>query len=274
MIFNYLYGLISEGKRFKYIVDDNLKIDYGRIRNLINKFDNKEKLRELIENNYVGGGIIKQFSIELIHEENNFLSLMYYMGLVTIDNSDPVRYGLKIPNYSVKTMYWTFIERMLREEIEGLSLDNSKYSNPIYSLAYENRYDLFFDYFSKHIVSYLSNRDLQNTVEKDIKFLMLPMFFTSNYYLPISEMENSAGYTDIYLQRSHLHLASVTEWVWEVKYVKQKDAKKKNLIQEKKKEAIDQLQLYKNSNYFKNKTDVRFLAVVFTGKSGYYVEEI
>ena len=274
MIFNYLYGLISEGKRFKYIVDDNLKIDYGRIRHLINKFDNKEKLLELIENNYVGGGIIKQFSIEKIHEEKNFFSLLYYMGLITIDVTNPVRKRLAIPNYSVKTIYWDFIESMLCEEIEGLSLDNSRYEDPIYTLAYENRYDLFFEYFSKYIVSYLSNRDLQGTVEKDIKFLMLPMFFTSNYYLPISEMENSAGYTDIYLQRGHLHPVSVTEWVWEIKYVKQKEAKKKKVIEAKQKEAIEQLQLYKNSNYFKNKTDVRFLAVVFTGKSGYLVEEV
>jgi hypothetical protein len=62
--------------------------------------------------------------------------------------------------------------------------------------------------------------------------------------------------------------------VWEIKYIKQKDAKKKNLIEAAKKEAIEQLQRYKKSNLFDGRTDVRYLAVVFLGKNGYLVEEI
>ena len=274
MIFNYLRGFLNEGNDFKYIVDDNLKTDYGRIRNLVDKFKNKTKLRKLVENNSVGGNVIKQFSIEKIHEDKNFFSLLYYMGLITIDNSDNTSQRLTIPNYSVKTIFWDFIENMLTEEIEGLSLDNSQYEDPVNSLAYKNSYELFFEYFSKNIVKYLSNRDLQETVEKDIKFLLLPLFFTSNYYLPISELENSEGYTDIYLQRSHLHPNTISEWLWEIKYIKQKDAKKKSLIDAKKKEAIERLQAYKTSNLFKHRTDVRFLAVVFTGKNEWFVEEV
>jgi hypothetical protein len=273
MIFHYFRELLEDGEKMKYLIDDNLKTDYGRIRNLINRHNNKEKIRELIEKNAVLENVTKQFSIEKIHEDKNFFSLLFYMGLVTIDNTNPLQIGLKIPNYSIKTMYWDFIENMLSEELEGLSLDSSKYLHSIYQLAYENTYEPFFEYFSKYIVNYLSNRDLLNTVEKDIKFLMLPIFFTSNYYLPASELENSEGYTDIYLRRSHIHPESVSEWVWEIKYIKQKDAKKKNLIEAAKKEAIAQLQRYKNSNLFKDRTDVRYLAVVFIGKKSYLIEE-
>ena len=107
-----------------------------------------------------------------------------------------------------------------------------------------------------------------------MKFLLLPIFFTSHYYFPISELENSAGYTDIYLKRGHLHPGSISEWVWEIKYVKQSDAQNAAFIEEKKTEAVAQLHRYKSSNLFKDRTDVRFLAVVFTGKNGYLVEEI
>jgi hypothetical protein len=274
MIFNYFNEVKDTNGNVKNLIDDNLKTDYGRIKNLINKHDNKQKLRELIENKSITASIINQFSIEYIHEEKNFFSLLYYMGLVTIDNSNPLKVALKIPNYSIKTIYWEFIERMLTEELEGLSLDNSKYTEPIYTLAYDDNYNPFFEYFSKYIVSYLSNRDLSGTVEKDIKFLLLPMFFTSNYYFPISELENSEGYTDIYLKRSHLHPKSVSEWVWEIKYIKQKEAKKKNLIETAKKEAIEQLLRYKNSNLFKDRTDVRYLSVVFIGKKDCLIEEV
>jgi hypothetical protein len=112
------------------------------------------------------------------------------------------------------------------------------------------------------------------TVEKDIKFLLLPMFFTSNYYFPVSELENSEGYTDIYLKRSNLHLGSISEWIWEIKYIKKRDSKKKNLIETAKTEAIEQLQHYKNSNLFKDRTDVRYLSVVFVGKKDCLIEEL
>jgi len=274
MIFNYFQEIQSEGKRAQYIIDDNLKIDYGRIRNLINQHDNKEKIRQLLENNAIDGEIVKQFSIAKVHEDKNFFSLLFYMGLVTIDNTNPQKIGLKIPNYSVKTIYWEFIESMLTEEFKGLSLDSSKYFDAVYRLAYKGEYKPFFEYFSKYIVKYLSNSDLQNTVEKDMKFLLLPIFFTSNYYLPISELENSEGYSDIYLKRGHLHPDSLSEWVLEIKYIKQKDAKKKALIAEEQKKAMEQLQRYKTSNLFKDRTDVRYLSVVFIGKNEYVLEEI
>jgi hypothetical protein len=241
---------------------------------LINQHNNKQKLRELIENNRIEANVIKQFSIDFIQEEKNFYSLLFYMGLVTIDNDNPLNVGLKIPNYSIKTMYWEYVERMLTEELEGLSLENSRYLNAISRLAYKDDYEPFFEYVSNHIMSYLSNRDLLGTVEKDVKFLLLPILLTSNYYFPVSELENSAGYTDIYLQRTSLHPGSLSEWIWEIKYVKEKDAKKKRLVEAAKTDAKAQLQRYRNSNYFKDKTDVRYLSIVFAGKSKYWLEEL
>jgi hypothetical protein len=274
MILYLLYKIRDTEGKIEELINYNLKTDYGRLRNLISKHDNKEKLRELIENNFVEEEVIKQFSIEYVQDDKNFFSLLYYMGLVTIDNTNPLQIALKIPNYSIKTMYWEYVERILTDELKGLSLDGSKYRNPIYRLAYENNYEPFFEYFSKYIVSYLSNRDLTGTVEKDIKFLLLPMFFTSNYYLPVSELENSEGYTDIYLKRSHLHPATVSEWIFEIKYIKQRDARKTSLIESAKTEAVEQLHRYKNSNLFKDRTDVRYLAVVFVGKKSYMIEEV
>ena len=233
-----------------------------------------EKIRNNIEMFFSLHRAIFKNTDDLIHEDKNFFSLLFYMGLVTIDNSNPLKMALKIPNYSVKTIYWEFIERMLTEELEGLSLDNSKYIDPIYSLAYKDDYQPFFDYFSQNIVKYLSNRDLQHTVEKEMKYLLLPIFFNSHYYFPFSELENSEGYSDIYLKRGHLHPGSVSEWVWELKYIKQSDAENEKLLLAKQTQAIEQLKRYKSSNFFKDRTDVRYLAVVFVGKKGYSVKEV
>jgi hypothetical protein len=274
MIAYFLYKTEVTNGEIEELINENLKTDYGRIKNLLNKSENIKLLKKLIETGTIPEELSTRFSIDEIHEPKNFLSLLYYMGLVTIDSSNPLNIGLKIPNYSVKTLYWEFIERLISKEHEGLSLISSDYRNSIYQLAYENDYHPFFEYFSKYIVHYLSNRDLQHTVEKDMKFLLLPIFFTSNYYFPISELENSEGYTDIYLKRSHLHPGSISEWIFEIKYISQKDSRKGKLIEEKKADAIEQLQRYKTSNLFKDRTDVRYLAVVFVGKKSYTIDEI
>ena len=64
-----------------------------------------------------------------------------------------------------------------------------------------------------------------------------------------------------------------TDWIWELKFVKQADARKELLIEKKKKEAREQLQRYMTSNLFRDRKDMRYLAVVFIGKKKYWIEE-
>jgi len=52
-----------------------------------------------------------RFSVDRIHEQQNFLSLLYYLGLVTVDRDENSGMALlKIPNYTIKTMYWGYME--------------------------------------------------------------------------------------------------------------------------------------------------------------------
>jgi hypothetical protein len=63
--------------------------------------------------------------------------------------------------------------------------------------------------------------------EKYIKIILLSGLFQSKLYLPITEMEITKGYTDIWLKRSHLFPEIPYEWVWELKYVKNRQCKQK-----------------------------------------------
>jgi len=142
-------------------------------------------------------------------------------------------------------------------------------------MAFYGDFKPFFESFQKNFLSNISNIDLENFSEKNVKLMLLSILFQTNYYLPISELENSEGYTDIYLQRrNNLYPKISMDWIWELKYIKQADSNKQKLIETKKTEAIEQLKRYKNSNLFKDRTDVRYLAVVFIGKKKYWIEEI
>jgi hypothetical protein len=142
-------------------------------------------------------------------------------------------------------------------------------------MAFYGDYTKFFKDFHENFVSQLSNIDLEHFSEKYIKISLLTIFIQNSFYLPISETENSKGYTDIYLQRrDYLYPKITTDWVWELKYIKQADAKKTKIIEEKKKEAKEQIERYKTSNLFKDRKDVRYLMIIFIGKKDYEVTEL
>jgi hypothetical protein len=263
----------DEGEKMKNLVNDNLKTDYGRLKNLLLKTDNIKNLENLIEFGNVQTEVVPRFSIDKIHETKNFLSLLYYMGLVTIDSNRGMPI-LRIPNYSIKTMYWEYMENMIMERNPEMLYSPSVIFEGLISLAFDGNYNPFFEKFHKNFVSQVSNIDLENFSEKNIKFLLLSILFQNNIYLPISETENSQGYSDIYLQRRSLYPQIKIDWVWEIKYIKQKDIRKKALIGEKKAKAIEQLLRYKNSNLFKDRTDVRYLSIVFFGKKNYEIKEL
>jgi len=265
---------ITEGE-IEELIDDNLKTDYGRIKMLLNKPENIEKMERIIESDKIPSKVISRFSVEHIYDLENFLSLLYYMGLLTIEkdteSNSPL---LRVPNYSIKTMYWEYVRYILKNQIPELSHNEINYYASLKEFAIHEKPEEFIKFIHQFYVSRFSNRDFQRFDEKYIKAVILTLMFQGSYYLPVSELENSEGYSDIYMQRRNLYPNVKTDWIWEIKYVKETDAKKTALIEEKKSKAIEQLQRYKNSNLFKDRTDVRYLAVVFIGKKKYWIEEL
>jgi len=181
---------------------------------------------------------------------------------------------LKIPNYSIKTMFWEYIKDIMQEENDGLSYNSILLRESLTALAFSHDPKPFIEFINKYIVNYLSNRDLQNFDEKYIKIILLTILFQGKYYLPLSELENSEGYTDIYLRRGNCYPQIKYEWIWEIKYVKTSFWKRPSEIRKKQKASIIQLQKYKNSNLFKGRTDVRYLSIVFVGKKNCLIEEV
>jgi hypothetical protein len=272
----FLYKVsVTEGE-IEELIDANLKTDYGRIKRLLQKAENIEDLENIIEYGQVQSNVVSRFSIDKIHDSKNFLSLLYYMGLVTIAKAEKSGEALlKIPNYSSKTMYWEYMENIIMERNPKMIYRPNIIYQGLVTMAFDGDYMPFFEKFQRNFVSNISNRDLRNFSEKNVKFLLLSILFQTSLFLPISEPENSEGYIDMYLQRrSNLYPKILNDWVWEIKYIKEKDAENDVLIDREKSEALEQLHRYKNSNLFKDRDDVRYLAVIFIGKKKYEILEM
>jgi hypothetical protein len=268
----YYTGQIKDRKKPPaYLIDSNLKMDYGRLRLLLHTEEKRKQLTEIIREGECEGEVVNSFALHELNDNSNFASLLFYLGLLTIDNSDPECMRLKIPNYSIRTVYWGYLSDMLTEKT-NMYIDTNKLSSVLNRLAYKGLYEPFFDYFGNFIKELLSNRDLQDFDEKYIKILMMNFLWFSPSYLVLSEREVSTGYPDIYLQRRLGATRAKNEWVIEVKYLRKKDDA--STLDAKRTEAREQLERYRASQLLKDRPDVRYLTVIFSGKDLVKVEEI
>jgi len=87
------------------LIDRNVRIDYGKLRHLIvvDKKGRKEpngnfsRLREIIEEGEIASKITKGFPLEEMDTEENFTSLLFYFGLLSIMGEKEGLPLLKIP---------------------------------------------------------------------------------------------------------------------------------------------------------------------------------
>ncbi len=114
--------------------------DYGKLRHLI--FQDKDKtlnenfnqLKEIVENGGTRASIVESFPLEQLSDANNFKSLLFYFGLLTIKGPDRDKLRLGIPNETAKQLYYDYINAAYRET-DVFSIDQSKYTDLMTSMA-------------------------------------------------------------------------------------------------------------------------------------------
>ena len=268
MIFYFFNQIINTQKVPEKIIDDNLKTDYGRLQRLTQNETNREMLMQIVKDGGITTTIQSKFSIDHLYDDEYFVSLLFYMGLLTIEKPEMGMVRLCIPNYSIKTQYWEYILKSVQINA-GFVIKTAELNKAIIALALDGQAKPFVDYVSRNIFNKLSNRDLRQFDEKYIKIMLLGCLFQSNVYVPISEIETNTGYVDICLLRSPLVPEVKYEWIFELKYFK---ASEKSMAVHRQK-AKEQLQNYAGSAIMKDHTDLKRAVILFVGKNKYELFE-
>jgi hypothetical protein len=267
----YLFNqILQSGRQPKQIIDTNLQTDYERLRRLAENENNREKLLQITREGKIAANIIEKFSLDKLESEEYFVSLLFYLGMLTIGDVKEGQTYLKIPNYSIQTLYWEYAVSYV-QDLEKERASTFKLTELIKEMAFRGDIKPYLEYFTENFLKRLSNRDLQNFDEKYIKVMMLSTLFISQLYLPVSEAENINGYTDIYLQKHPAIPDMKFEYVFEIKYAKTGATEAE--INAKFEEAETQIERYRKDPRFVNRDDVKFAAIVFKGKGDYEIRE-
>lgn len=138
MVINYLNYYLQVGHAPEDLLDKNAKTDYKKLKNLvtIGRADNRRReiIRNIVEQGYILGNVKDSFSADRITEEENFISLLFYYGMLTIVGIRGARLKLGIPNNNVRLQYYGY----LREEYERKqTIDVSALQNGFDSAAFD-----------------------------------------------------------------------------------------------------------------------------------------
>ncbi len=270
MVLYFLKEFVYKNTYPRDLIDSNIATDYGKIRRLFHLGmleRNNIVLEALIETGVVEGLLTKQFSFEKEFTEDDFISLLFYLGFVTIKEADISLFQFSFPNYVIKGLYWEFFLASLKEQHQ-LDFKTVDVRKKLKKMAQNNEVSDFVGLIEKALET-LSNRDFVQLDEKYIKALFVGFASLSNLYFIKSEPEFEQKYPDVmFLYRPPFF--PNYQFLFELKYLK-KTARKK--LQQTRREAKNQIKGYLDFEEVKQLENLRSWVIVFVGEKAEVVEE-
>ena len=250
------------------MIDINVRSDYSKLRNII--YTNKklngnfETLQTLIAGDSVSvANLVQDFSALNLEKTNNFKSLLFYLGLVTIKSRN-LKLNLKIPNETVKRIDIDFLKDTLELE-EVFKLNTDKIEEYLGAFALEGNLEIF-KYLAQMIKENTGIRDYIYK-EQSVKAMYMAYLSLSPYFIIKSELELKKGFADILIKPFNPFVKYMG--LLEFKYINRQDKADKHTIEKLKFEAIEQLNRYENdslvTNYTKGEVKLKKVVLIFHG---------
>ena len=242
----------NNGKAPRNMIESNIRIDYEKLRMLIRKdkefAHDASIIQTLVSQGYITGELKDGFPAANIVDSDNFVSLLYYFGMLTVSGTFEGKTKLIIPNQVVREQLYTYLLNTYNEA--DLSFSNHEKDELSSALAYRGAWQSYFDYIADCLKRYASQRDKQKG-ESFVHGFTLAMTAQNRFYRPISEADTQSGYVDIFLSPMlEIYPDMSHSYIIELKYAKYKDPESR--VEELRAEAIAQANRYADTDRVKN----------------------
>ena len=259
------------------MVEENIRVDYNKLRMLIRRdkefAHDASVIQNLVNNGYITGTLKTGFPAENIGDPDNFISLLYYFGMVTIAGTYEGDTKFVIPNEVVREQIFRYLLDTYKEN--DLTFENYEMSPLCSRLAYRGEWKQYFQYIADAIHRYSSQRDKQKG-EYFVHGFTLAMTCQNRFYRPISESDTQGGYADIFMMPLlDIYHDMLYSYIIELKYAKSRDPESK--IEELRKQATEQVIRYSETDTVKTSvktTTLHRIIVVFHGTEMVVCEEV
>ena len=243
MVIYYMRNYIDFGRSPKQMLDANTRTDYKKLKRLVELDGMSERERGYIQQIAAEGSIVTDlhysFPAERIFDEGNFISLLYYYGMLTIVGTDLDKLILGIPNNNVRKQYY---EYLLSEYRPIYSIDTRNLDAAYKTMALKGDIKPALTLIAE---AYKNTSSVRGSIEgeRNLQGFMCAYFSMTALYLIAPEVEMSHGYCDIFLMPDRKRYPEVAHsYIIELKYLTAKDTEA--TAEQQWAEAIDQVRRY------------------------------
>ena len=278
MVLHYLKDSVPNKPMPDDLIDTNVRIDYTKLRHLLlvnqrasaearRLNGNFDLLRHLIGEGETEADLSLSFPLEELDEPENFLSLLYYFGLLSIRGVSGGTTRLGIPNQTVWRLMYGYLRGAYRD-VGVFSVSHHHFSRLVRGMAYKGEWRPALEYIAAAIAEQTGVRDYIDG-EKVVQAFLAAHFSMVGQFLIHSERELNKGYADLYLEPFVAQYPDIGYgYVIEVKYLKRSERVDASVVAETMRGARAQLAGYLADEGLRRRTpSVRYvgLAVVFHG---------
>ncbi|MCI5148942.1 MAG: AAA family ATPase [Candidatus Electrothrix sp. MAN1_4] len=182
------------------MLDPNIASDYKKILQYFSIGDSEQNyqvLEELITTGRVIAELKGTLDIAKGFDRNDFISLIFSLGFITIQGAALDETEFSIPNHVIERLYFEYF-KVETEQRSQISIDSSRLKESIRELALRGNITDLAEEIGK-VLALLSNRDFMKMDEKHIKAIILTLLYQSKAFYIKSEPEMNKHYPDILL---------------------------------------------------------------------------
>ncbi|MCB0062372.1 MAG: AAA family ATPase [Caldilineaceae bacterium] len=265
------------------LIDQNIRIDYGKLRHLMaidrRLNGNFSVLKTIVEEGETVSPINASFPLEQLLNRENFISLLYYFGLLSMAGTRDGSPLLRIPNRTVKDLMYGYL-RSAYADVNIFKLDVWRLSRLLDDMAYRGDWQPFFDYLNEQIRQQASVRDHLHG-EKVIQGFLIAYLNVTHNFLTWSEREMGGGFVDLYLEPFLARYPEIKYgYLIELEHISETQFNKKGFDQSlaaEKAEAEGQLRQYANDTRIQQvaqQVTVKKLVLIYKGWELVYAAEV
>lgn len=202
MTLYYLNSQVQKHRSPEDMVDKNIRTDYSKLK-MLARIDHNgthegsrmSTIEEIAAKGEILVNLHTSFPAEKVVDIDNFRSLLYYYGLLTMCGTRGDMIRMCIPNHCVREQYFGF----LREYYQKYSSIDLHYLNVMLTdLAYDGHWKPFFESVA---LAYRENSSVRDGMEgeRNLQGFLKAYLALVSYYLVEPELEMNYGYCDFFL---------------------------------------------------------------------------
>ena len=225
MVLYYLGNQVRNGHSPDEMVNPNARTDYKKMKKLIqlDKLEPQRKsiIYQIAEQGYIDSTLVSYFPASEMVKFDNFVSLLYYYGMLTIAGTSGFMLRLGIPNNNVRKQYYGY----LLEEYDRIrTVNHWQIDQAFQRAAVSGDWHPLVQTVSDEYEKTCAVRCLIEG-ERNIQGFFTAYFSLCPYYLTAPEVELNHGYCDFFLMPDLNRYPMVAHsYIIELKYLKTDDS--------------------------------------------------